>query len=61
MKAHRTVTMTFLRETAEARMYRAKDGREHWIPRTLVKHTSKRPDGTHVVTVEAWKAEELDL
>ena len=54
------MTLHFVRETDLARLYRWPDGREAWIPRSIVRHTSKNPDGTHIVDLPDWKIEELE-
>ncbi len=62
------VTLWFIRETDKARYYSKipparNPGPEDclWIPRSVCSHTSKQPDGMHIVDVDDWFAEKEKL
>ena len=55
-----TLRLNFITETANARLYEFKDGTSTWIPRSVVKSTTKFPPAdltkptVHEVVVEDW-------
>jgi hypothetical protein len=51
----------FIEETPLARHYESKKIGRFWIPRTIVKHTTKHPEGMHEIDLPEWKATELGL
>ena len=56
-------TLRFIRETDLARLYRDEadaSRRQFWIPRSIVKHTSKMPGGLHIVDIPDWKVEDIE-
>lgn len=59
------IRLWFIRETEKARLYSKtppdREQVEVWIPRSVVDHTSKNIDGTHIVDVQDWFAEKEDL
>jgi hypothetical protein len=51
--------LNFIRETEQARLYSDSQGREFWIPRSIVEHTTKWPNGVHEITLPIWKIKEM--
>lgn len=56
-----TIRLELVKETDSARLYRTKDGREFWLPRSIINRTLKWPNGVHEVDIPDWKAKELEL
>lgn len=60
-----TINLEFIRETDAARLYRTRDGRQFWLPRSIINHTTKYPphDGKtiHEIDLPDWKARELEV
>lgn len=60
-----TIRLNFLRETEKARLYSDKNGDEHWIPRSVVKSTTKFPQDdlskpvVHELNIEEWFYEKI--
>lgn len=53
------VRLWFSRETAAARQYWTtppgnREQRAIWIPKSIIEHTSKQPNGLHQVTLPDW-------
>lgn len=48
-----SLTLTLVTETEKAALYRTKEGKEIWIPRSVISHRTKRGD-LHTITVEEW-------
>lgn len=62
------VRLWFVKETEKARYYSKLPASRHpgeedhvWVPRSLVTHTTKYPDGQHVIDVADWFAEKNNL
>lgn len=62
------VNLWFVRETEKARLYsripfeREPGPSDHiWVPKSLVEHTTKFPNGLHVVRLPLWFAERESL
>lgn len=62
------VRLWYVRETDKARRYcklppeRNPTEADHiWIPRSVCEHTTKYPDGQHIVDVADWFAEKENL
>ncbi len=62
------VSLWFIRETDLARLYCKLPPARHptkddelWLPRSQIEHTSKQPDGMHIVTIPDWLAEAKNL
>lgn len=58
----------FIKETDKARYYsklpperNPADSDKVWIPRSLCKHTTKYPNGQHIVDVEDWFGDRNNL
>lgn len=63
------VRLWFIEETDKARHYCKLPPERHpvqpddyiWIPRSLVSHTTKQPNGEHIVDVADWFADKNGL
>jgi hypothetical protein len=55
------LTLKFIRESESgaARLYESKDGKQHWIGRSLIERCLKWPSGLHEIEIPEWKAREM--
>jgi hypothetical protein len=62
------VQLWFIRETEAARLYsklppEGNPGQDAqvWIPRSQIEHSTKFPDGRHVITIPDWLGDKKSL